>query len=311
MKMISIPECPDEGQGVNNWTIRVAHKLRRDGYNASEANEIIHERTSRSDNFVAEAEISRAIETVYKKRSRPNAANMKPKWPQTSSNTINEILAKPMSLEEFNASSPSDLAVDTREALDILFPGNPLLCLGSRNDRVMTRLKSDWNKDVFRKQLIVPNTMSAKEGMTQTGRLSSRCLDNTGPRRFLVMEQDPPRWKDLEESAKEINVSEEAYQATQLANQGTILYHLNQFMPLACAVFSGNRSLHGWFYVEDVPEAERIRFFRYCIQLGADPAMWTKCQLTRLPGGYRTPGSQHQKIHYLNINYAEYAHNRY
>jgi len=296
-------ECPDEGQGVNNWTIRTAWQLRKDGINAEQAYSILLGRTTRAESWVAEAEIARAIETVYRTKSKASTRKARPKWPQRQKEAIEAIIKSPVALDDFRNNSPSSTGISPFEALDLLFPGDPTLCLGKRPDRIDTRPKSNWEQDIMKCQLVVPNTMTQRTGLTQSGRESLRCLENTGPRRFLVVEQDPTAWEGLDEESKSKYVDEHDYKTHQLSNQATILTHLTMHVPLACAVFSGSKSLHGWFFVENLTESQQIRFFRYCVQLGADPAMWTKCQFTRLPGGRRTPGLKHQTIHYIDNKY--------
>jgi hypothetical protein len=305
LKLNTITECPDEGQGVNNWTIRAAWQLRNEGINAEKAHSILLEQTTRADSWVAEAEIARAIETVYRTKSKASTRKARPKWPPRQKEVIEAVLKSHITLDDFRNESPSNAGISPFEALNTLFPGDPLLCLGVRNDRIDTRSKSAWEKDIIRFQFIVPNPMTTRTGLNQSGRESRRCLANTGARRFLVVEQDPPAWEGLDEESKSKYDDEQDYRARQLSNQATILAHLNEYVPLACAVFSGSKSLHGWFFVEKLPEAQQIRFFRYCVQLGADPAMWTKCQFTRLPGGRRTPGLKHQTIYFINNDYGK------
>ena len=78
--------------------------------------------------------------------------------------------------------------------------------------------------------------------------MSSHTLDNTGPRRFLVIEQD----------------------AGTLDEQAAVLLHLGSMAPLTLAVHSGNRSLHGWFFCAGQPEERLRRFMRRGVSLGAD-----------------------------------------
>ena len=75
-------------------------------------------------------------------------------------------------------------------------------------------------------QFIVPSPMTARTGHTQDGKESEHTLENTGPRRFLVVEQD----------------------AGTVDEQAAILFHLAKLRPMALAPHSGSKSLHGWFY---------------------------------------------------------------
>jgi hypothetical protein len=120
--------------------------------------------------------------------------------------------------------------------------------------------------------------MAARTGTTKTGRTSQHCLDNTGPRRFLICEFD----------------------SGTLDEQAGILLHLSAFAPLVCVVHSGNKSLHGWFYVQGQPKAKVWDFFRYSVSLGADSALWTRSQFARMPDGQRDNGHR-QRVHFLNL----------
>jgi hypothetical protein len=81
----------------------------------------------------------------------------------------------------------------------------------------------------------------------------------------------------------------------------SLLAHLTRYAPLALAVFSGGKSLHGWFYCDGQPEDQVRRFMRYAVSLGADPATWTRNQMVRMPDGTRTDANgARQTVHYFN-----------
>ena len=109
------------------------------------------------------------------------------------------------------------------EIVDTLFPGNPLLCCGKSNSEFATRSREEWRGKLAAMQFIVPCPMSARTGRTQDGKESEHTLENTGPRRFLVIEQD----------------------TGTVDEQAAILVHLAERAPLALAVHSGSKSLHG------------------------------------------------------------------
>ena len=77
----------------------------------------------------------------------------------------------------------------TDEIIELLFPGNPLLCCGWTRHRFDTRARQHWHK-LQDLQFIVPSPMTAKQGLTREGKLSAHALSNTGPRRFLIVEFD-------------------------------------------------------------------------------------------------------------------------
>jgi hypothetical protein len=184
----------------------------------------------------------------------------------------------------------------TDEIIDLLFPGAPLLCCGWSRHRFDTRARANWYK-LQELQFIVPSPMTAREGLTREGKLSAHALSNTGPRRFLIVEFD----FDASNSA------EEAHLLERLASEGrdvrdlcaALLLHLAEKAPLALAVHSGGKSLHGWFYCAHVPEERVWRTFQYAVSLGADQANWSRSQFARMPDGLRENGSR-QTVYFLN-----------
>ncbi len=126
--------------------------------------------------------------------------------------------------------------------------------------------------------------MSAVKGRKKNPELggdpfSAHTLDNTGPRRFLICEFDTGTRDE----------------------HAALLLHLAQFAPLVCAVHSGGKSLHGWFFVAGQPDATVLKFFRYAVSLGADTATWTPCQFVRMPDGTRDNGKR-QTVYYTNYS---------
>jgi hypothetical protein len=119
--------------------------------------------------------------------------------------------------------------------------------------------------------------MSATTGTTKDGRTSKHTLDNTGPRRFLVVEFD----------------------AGTADEHAALMMHLAGYAPLVVASHSGNKSLHGWFYCAGQPEDKLLRFMRYAASLGGDPATWTRCQFVRMPDGTRDNGKR-QTVFFFN-----------
>ena len=185
---------------------------------------------------------------------------------------------------------------NTGEVIDLLFPGNPLLCCGWNRHRFETRPRTQWYK-LQDLQFIVPSPMTARRGFTQQHKISCHALSNTGPRRFLIVEFD------FEAS----NSAEEARLLERLAIEGrdvrdlcaALLLHLAEKAPLSLAVHSGQKSLHGWFYCAGVPEDQLWGFFQYAVLLGADRANWTRSQFARMPDGLRENGRR-QTVYFFN-----------
>jgi hypothetical protein len=78
-----------------------------------------------------------------------------------------------------------------------------------------------------------------------------------------------------------------------------VLVHLASLAPLALAVHSGSKSIHGWFYCAGQPE-ERLRsFMNGAVSIGADRATWTRSQFVRMPDGTREGGAR-QAVYFFN-----------
>jgi len=58
--------------------------------------------------------------------------------------------------------------------------------------------------------------------------------------------------------------------------------------------------MHGWFFVHGQLDEKMLRFFRYAVSLGADPATWTRSQFVRMPDGVRDNGKR-QTVFFLNF----------
>jgi hypothetical protein len=184
---------------------------------------------------------------------------------------------------------------NTDEIIDILFPGDPLLCCGWSRHRFDTRSRNHWHK-LHDLQFIVPNPMTDRQGLTKTRKLSAHALSSTGPRRFLVVEFDFAQGSTAE--ARLLGKLEaEGRDVRDLS--AALLLHLAEMAPLALAVYSGGKSLHGWFYCADVSEQTVSRFCRYAAALGADRATWLPSQFARMPDGLRDNGKR-QSVYFFN-----------
>jgi hypothetical protein len=78
-----------------------------------------------------------------------------------------------------------------------------------------------------------------------------------------------------------------------------LLWHLSQYAPLVLVVWSGGKSLHGWFNFARTAEKTQHRFMEYACALGACYSTWARCQLVRLPAGLR-PNGNRQVVEYFD-----------
>jgi hypothetical protein len=291
--------CPLEGQGVNDWVIRTVRRLYQGGMEREKVYKTVSELTNRTDTDVSNREIARAIEKVFDEdSSSPRPISDRPKPLGMDREAIDQIAATGADVAELMDSSPVSPGMPTQEVLEILFPGEPLLCLGLTKKSARVLPYSGWGKPMAQRfSFLVPSPMSAMQGINQSGKPSWRCNDNVAGRRFFVVEIDPPSAPD--------GVEPSTYYAKEKDRQAAIIDHLDSEVPLACVCDSGNKSLHAFFYVEGLESDELGRFYRLATSLGADRAHWTRCQLARLPNGtrYQDGDRIHQELVYLNPNY--------
>ena len=252
--------APRAGEGVHGWLFRVARQLHAH-LPAGEIVRLLESQVAQCGRHVPRAEIVAAVQNALTCAWQPTgkAAPVQPmsKWPTVNDERREAILSNGYGLADLWELSPvriEDNGQHTEAIIDRLFPGNPLLCCGKSNSEFDTRPREDWRGQLAGLQLIVPSPMSAPTGLTQQGKESAHALNNTGARRFLVVEFDQGTTDE----------------------HAALLIHLAGYAPMVCALHSGNKSLHGWFYCAGQPEDKLLRFMRCAVSLGADHATWSK-----------------------------------
>lgn len=269
--------------GINAWVFEMALICRRKGLPSERAEQIIRNYEPKLRRPFKHDEVERALRKVYSQaKTRPSQPRA-PKWPAYDPAAVSKVVAisEIRTLAELKSRSapiPDGSGVDY--FLDGLFPGNPLLCAAKENSsNFLTFAREEARNDLDDATFIVPSPMTAPHGMKADGsEISAHTLDNTGLRKYLVVEFD---------------------HGANLDDQAAVIGHLMGYAPLVCVVFSGNKSLHSWFLVEGYAEREVIRFFKYAVKLGADSNMWTRSQFARLPGGWNHDKSSVQMVHYF------------
>jgi len=236
---------PRRGAGLNLWFYRVARVL----HPYRDSGEIIELlRAATAGETVKHGEIERAVErsktTAWKPAQAPQSVTQVAAWPKLNTEQLEAVITSGAGLVDLWEISPvrfSDNESHTEEIIDALFPGDPLLCVGRTRYEFATRSREEWQGELAAQQLIVPNPMTSRIGRTQEDKESAHALSTTGPRRFLVIEQD----------------------GGTIDEQAAVLLHLAQRAPLAVAVHSGSKSIHGWFYCVGQLEEKLRGFMRY------------------------------------------------
>jgi hypothetical protein len=271
---------PRSGEGFHNWLFRAARALWKCRRTENDIREILENAATTCGRRVSAGEIADAVRHSQTSAFQSATAQHQP-WPVVNHEQREAIIASGFGLVDLWEISPfrfEDNESHTEKIIDVLFPGDPLLCAGRSNSEFATRLRSEWRGKLTALQLIVPSPMSGVTGITQEGKESEHALSNTGPRRFLVVEFDQG------------GVDEHAAILLHLAVSGA---------PLALVVHSGSKSLHGWFYCAGQLEERLRRFMRYAVSLGADTATWSRTQFVRMPDGTRD-GGKRQTVYFFN-----------
>jgi hypothetical protein len=271
---LKVTPCPTPGTGVNRWTFTTACIFFRAGWNEDKVRDYLNESTTRTGSE-ADAEIERAIERAPQ-WIRQGTANSCKKWPATDCVERQKALRNGIGVGELRRASPLKETF-AHQVLPVLFPGDPLIWAARSvqpeiGDTLPLR---QWLPIAGMLQFIVPNPMISRV-IPHNGK-SRRCLTNTGPRVYLVVESDTGTADD----------------------QAAILWHLARFARLVIAVHSASKSVHGWFHVAERSGDENRAFMEYAVSLSADPATFVKCQPVRMPGGHR-PGKGKQEILFFN-----------
>jgi hypothetical protein len=286
--LLSAPPCA--GEGVHNWLFRVARQLHAH-LPAREIVNLLESRVANCGRSVSRAEIISAVQNSLPCAWQPKG-NATPvqfaakKWPCVNKEQREATVRDNGGLADlWELSRPriEDSRQHTEEIVDKLFSGNLLLCCGKSNSDFDTKPRENWRGELSKRQFIVPSPMTARLGKKKNPKpdenpFSAHTLNNTGARRFLIAEFDTGTPDE----------------------HAALLLHLGTFAPLVCAVHSGGKSLHGWFYVEKSGPDKIEKFFRYAVSLGADSATWTRSQFVRMPDGTRDNGNR-QTVFFLNF----------
>ena len=270
---------PRSGAGFHDWLFRAARALWKCGRYENEITAILENAAAACGRRVPAREVQDAVKNSRISALQPTVARRQT-WPAVNREQVEAITGGGNGLIDLWETSPvriEDNRAHTEQIIDALFPGNPLLCCAATNATAQTAKREEWRGRMSQLQLIVPNPMTAVTGLNQSGGVSNRCFNNTGARRFLIVEFDTGTTDD----------------------HAALLLHLAGRAPLAIAVFSGSKSLHGWFHCAGVTMGKVSRFFRYAVSLGADRAMWSPCQLVRMPDGIRD-NNKRQTVYFFN-----------
>ncbi len=283
---------PRAGSGVHRWLFFTSLKL-HGRFPPERIFEILRVAVTNCGRSVPDSEIRNAVKNSARGEVRMSLPAQRggggKAWPDVDHAAVRRVVSSIYRPLDRLANAANWIGLPPTHAefvpalVGILFPGDPLICAGASVESMSSKLISEWGTELSSSQLIVPSPMTARTGVNKEGRISTRCLANTGSRRFVVVEFD-----DL-----------------SIEDQAAVHIHLAAQYPLALVVHSAGRSLHAWFFVAGRPTDELRGFMNYAVSLGADSHTWTPCQAVRTPGGLRRDGRQVrvQQVFYFNPNY--------
>ena len=259
-KVLASPPSP--GENRHTWLFNVAAWLRAEGANLDDVQRRLEEAAKEAGWEDRLPEIARNIaklKNVAVEKAAPKV------WMPKRNEEAREIAFTAPPLFTLQ---PKGLVA--RDVLPGLFRPDELVCMAAEEPQATTQKLDDVLPIADRVQYVVANPMRFPLGVTQEGYLSPRSLGNAvlpEQRRYVVIEFDT---------------------GDPLEAQVRLLSALHtREAPLALAVFSGGKSIHGWFNVGGLRVPDKLQVFRRGARLGADASLWDRCKLVRMPGGLR------------------------
>lgn len=298
---------PLAGNGVHLWLFKTAAALHRCRVEPALIAQTLRSASGGCGRPIPEREIHDAVRNsaggaaVASVGLRGQLADTK--WPGRDLSQIESIARNGITLTQLADISPirwGDGLTHTEDIIDRMFATDDLLCCATSPRCFATKPRTAWRGKLVHQAYLVPSPMRAVCGQTKDGRTSERCLENTGDRRFLVVECDFQHkskcGRDAPEAAMLQSLEIEGITVADLC--AAVLGHLATLAPLALVVHSGGKSLHGWFYCHGQPDAKLRGFMHSAVRIGADPATWTRCQLVRMPDGTRENGIRQRVVYF-------------
>jgi len=243
---------------------RDACTMKRTGFTPAEQRLVLQARFQDYYRQIEDREIDNAIDNASDDNTpRPR------RWPLFDPNAFQAIAAKyPDAMARLRSESPvaNPHLLSCGAVIDHFFKESDLLCMAGAGRGSYTKPRPYFRGMEETFPYMVPNPMSKPLGLTKKGHTYNRCLDNVGPRLRAVIEFD----------------------RGTLDEQAAVHLQLRAFgVPLIMVVFSGSKSLHGWYDVSALSESDLEHFFRYAAYVGADPMTFGRAQLVRTPNGWR------------------------
>lgn len=269
-----LADPPAAGRGRHHWLFRVAAKLHAAAWRPEKIREGLQAICADRG---WEDRAGKTVEDILAKLAGTDPADhanpFRIDWPAPNEDARRARFDFPplFDPDEGTGLAPADV-------LPSLFPSNPLVCVGWDVNRFSTLPLAAVLPNAHCAPFIVANPMTAERAPNG----SVRSIANASPRhlrRHLVVEFDTGDGR---------------------AEQAAVLSSLHTpAMPLVLAVWSGGKSIHGWFDTSRADPSLHVALFSLAAHLGADETLFDMSKLVRMPGGTRSNG-QPQVILYFN-----------
>lgn len=252
---------PAPGEGRHQWLFKVAVTMCANGYKPEKVREFLdrvcdykgwHDRKGKT------------LDDIFSKIDAgllPTDMTRLPEWPEPNNE---ERRARFSFTPMFDANQGTGLTAP--EVLSKLYRPDEYVCFGWSKYRYSTMPLEDMINAAPNAEFIVANPMTAEmrdDGSKRNKQIASRPED----RRYAIIEFDTGETRE---------------------QQAAVLSSLHGSQtPLVLAVWSGGKSIHGWFNVRALSPYHKLYFFRYARWLGADHSLYDMAKLVRMPGGQR------------------------
>ncbi len=227
-------------------------------------------------------------------------------WPKPDVQRIAEATEHGRGFADLTERSPVPLSPyhTAQHYLQALFDPTPqsYICVADGGPQTASTFPWEGFGPSDRPALVVPSLMATIRGKKPNGETSRRCASMITKRLYLVLETD---FKPDDPGAAPTPIGElmrdNPHLTTPKELSAAVAHHwLDIGWPVALVLYSGGKSCHVWVATwQDEDDEQAAKMFQYATALGADPALWTTCQLVRCPEGLRE-GGREQPVLYCN-----------
>ena len=291
------------GEELNQWIWDRCIHLAHAGATPESVTKLLHDLVGHeAKRGEIERAVRRAFAAVRGKTPGVTAADgtPRPKWPEPDHAALMRLWEDhPATVEDLAALSP---AAAPDHPLDVLrelhgADGTDLLCLGIKptgpfyTQTVATW--EHWRRELPRWEMCVPNLMRSESGITDEGKRSARCRENScgkGGQKFLVVEVDllPDAPVVAELGARPADVC------------AAVLIHKLGLQHVRMVVESGGKSLHAWVEAGGRTQEQIEQFYRVWRRFAVDWRGSLPEQQFRLPQGFRADKDKVQRVIFWN-----------